>query len=139
MAKVIAPKRGEQFVDPKTGVPLPRPMSWIEQSSLILNSNFDSVLSRLDKLEPQYVQIDATDSPYTIAEMDYVECDMSAGDVSLFCPATVERFWFVKNGDANTLTLNNTIGGEANPEFLFNNTARAVARFGGDGGDLYFT
>lgn len=50
MANAIAPRRGEEFVDQK-GVPLPRPMKWIEEVSRVLNANTSSIEARLDAIE----------------------------------------------------------------------------------------
>lgn len=128
MANTIAPNRGEQFVDSR-GVPLPVPMRWIEEISRILNSNTSSIESRLDALEPQFVVKDATDSPYSAVDMDFILADMSAGDLTIVLPSS-GRVWVSRSGSSNTLTLQGTVNGVTNPTIVSDGDAPAMAYIG---------
>lgn len=113
MAEIIAPRRGEQFVDVRTGAPLPRPMKWIEEISRVLNTNNSSILSRLDILETQKVVLTSADSPYLAAQGDEIVCDMSAGDIEVQLPDPDESSVHIsvsRKGSGNVLSVTGLLG-----------------------------
>ena len=131
MPNVIATRRGEEFAD-KDGVPNHRSMVWIEEVTRRVNDANDDVGStedRLDELEPNYIVIDATDSPYAAANNDYLLADMSVGNVDVTLPA-LGRLSISRDGASNTLTLVGTVNGVTDPTIVADGDAPALAFIG---------
>lgn len=135
--KSVSPRRGEAFVD-QNGVPLPRPMSWIEQITSLFNTNVASVTdilddheTRIDALEPAFITIDAAESPYNIADNTYATIDMSAGDVTVVLPAS-GRIWLTRSGPNNVLTIQGVVNGVTNPVIVSDGDAPALAYIGSE-------
>jgi len=125
---LIAPNRDETFVD-ESRKPERRPIRWIEEVTRYINentSNNGSLEDRVDELEPQYIVIDATDSPYTAANNDYILCDMSLGNVNVTLPAS-GRLHVSRDGVPNTLTLIGTVNGTINPTIAFSGSCASMA------------
>ncbi len=117
MGSVIAPERGSTFVDSK-GVPLPRPMRWIEEVSRIVNT-----------LGSSFKEIGSGVSPYPAIDGDFLLVDMDAGDVDIVLPSSGKVSVSRKHttGSANALTLIGTVNGEVDPEILFDGSCATMA------------
>lgn len=131
MPKTIAPRRGDPFTD-GNGIPSHRSMVWIESVTGFANGlsdQIDIIEDRLDELEPQYIEIDNADSPYTGANNDYILVDMDAGPVDVVMPTSGRLSVSRKHitGGANALTLIGTINGEVDPEILFDGSCATMA------------
>lgn len=84
---------------------------------------------RVTELEPNYIPIDSTDSPYQAANNDYLLVDVNGGDVIINFPAD-GRFWVSRKGDPNDLTLNETVSGDLNPLILFDQSTAGLFKVG---------
>lgn len=95
-----------------------------ELNSII--TDFNALEVRVTALEPNYIAIDATNSPYTAADNDYLLVDMSLGDVDIVFPA-FGRFSVSRLGEINVLTLLETVSGDLNPTIDFDRSAATMA------------
>ena len=136
MPSVIATRRGESFSD-KNGVPNNRSIVWIEEVTRRVNDanngldSIPAIIDRLDELEPNFIVIDNTDSPYQAANNDYILADMSLGDVTVNFP-TSGRFSVSRDGADNDLTLNETVSECATPLIRFDKSTATMAKIVND-------
>lgn len=126
---LVPPRWGDPFTN-ENGQVLRRPQAWIDEISRILSNdvlNLAGLEDRIAELEPNYIVIDATDSPYSAKNNDYLLVLMDAGDVVVNFPAD-GRFFVSRKGGSNTLTLNETVNGKPTPTILFDGTTMAIAK-----------
>ena len=79
-------------------------------------------------VEPSYTSIDSGDSPYAASDGEYVLCDMD-GDIDVTPPAT-GRCWISRDGASNTLTIDATVNGTANPTINYDGSTAGVVKIG---------
>jgi hypothetical protein len=130
---LVNPSYQHAFVN-QQGFLEPRVRRWVDEVSRIGTLNgetIDSILDRLDELEPQFVTKDNTDSPYSAKNMDYILADMSLGDLDIILPSS-GRVFVSRFGGSNTLTLIGTVNGVVDPIIVADGDAPAMVFIGSE-------
>ncbi len=111
----------------------PRTLQAIEDLFEAVPANLNGIITdinalevRIVELEPNYIAIDATDSPYLAANNDDLLVDMGLGPVDIVFPAS-GRFSVSRLGSSNDLTLLETVSGDENPLILFDRSTASMA------------
>jgi len=129
--RAIAPLRDEVLVDEDGYASLPTQVFLETIESAINGANADRVTlgARVTELEPTYNVITSADSPYSIANNEYVLADMSTGSITIVLPGA-GRHYVSRSGASNTLTLQGTVEGEVNPTVISDGDSPDLAFIG---------